>query len=133
MQSDSSWLKEANMTGHPFWFNVFFCGFKLSPLFMLTTILTSLRVWPVYVFTFTCIRASVCTWPSTQLVCVIALSPSLSHPVLYHTLPPHCSASRPGWGVWSCSSQEVVHCIEGKANNEMHKHRKCYFPPSASS
>lgn len=54
MQSDTSWLKEANMTGHPFCFHVFFCGFKL-PHFSCWP-----WYWQVYGFgQYTCSRSPV--------------------------------------------------------------------------
>lgn len=72
----------------------------------------------VYTLMLTCVRAPV----------LLRLCPTLYRNMLFLLI---VLPLRQAKGVWRRSSQEVfvLRCVEG----EMHKHRKCCFPPAGSS
>lgn len=92
--------------------------FQLS-LHMLHICLFGLGVCPhAHLYPCLCLHKLLC-FGLHVCWCAIPLSLSLC-PTLYcnmFSFPPHCSASLPGQGVWSKTSQEVfvTHCTEGES------------------
>lgn len=126
----ADWRK---LSGRESWFDVCLVVVSVLPPFhaAICALTACVRVpsGRVCVLMYTCICASVCIMHVCVLLLYLPLGPSLYCTTL--SFPSHCSAGESAAGARRKSSSLVG--LKGKANSEMHKHRKCCFPHSGSS